>query len=138
VDLGEYMDARRKDLGLRWEEVAAQAQITSSYLRAVRAGRRRPSEIIASKLERALGWTPGSIEVALAGGEPAPTPDRTGPMDWTTIELPEEDIAIVAGHWDELSEFARRWIARSMREAVEELDGKGREGDNPQSQEPNP
>jgi hypothetical protein len=146
--LDRHMNSRRLELDLSWEEVARSAEITAAHLLRIRKGTYAPRDLTKVRLERVLRWNAGSIDATLAGGKPEPLPlaerpeqpqrDRSGPMDWTTVELPEEDIAVVTGHWDELSEFARRWIAKSMREAVEELDGNSREGDNPQSQEPNP
>jgi transcriptional regulator with XRE-family HTH domain len=123
VKLGEYMDARRKELGLRWEELATRVGATSSYLRAIRAGRRRPSDIATSRIEAALRWAPGSIDAILdSAGEPTPI-DGTGGsrMDWRELAPPATELEVIIGHWGQLSEFSRQFILRAFRDALEEL-----------------
>jgi hypothetical protein len=70
--LADRMDRRRAELGLRWADVADRGGITTQTLREVRAGTRRPRGLTKAAIERALEWTPGSVDAALEGGEPAP------------------------------------------------------------------
>jgi hypothetical protein len=66
------MDARRLDLKLRWNQVAAIAKVHEATLRAIRAGTNRPSQLTGRRLEDALQWSHGSIDSILNGGEPTP------------------------------------------------------------------
>lgn len=68
------MDVRRVDLGLSLREVADAAGVSVETLRAVRRGSNEPSALTRRGIEKALAWTPGSVERTLAGGEPQNAP----------------------------------------------------------------
>lgn len=91
--LAELMDARRLELGMTWEEVASAAGIKPPTLRAIRNGTNRPSPLTARGLDKAMSWTPGSVEAILDGGEPT----LAGPyahlsnVRITTTRAPAED-----------------------------------------------
>jgi transcriptional regulator with XRE-family HTH domain len=74
----ERLDAaiadRRLELGLSWKEVAQAADISEATLRAIRNGANEPSALTARGIERALGWTAGSVERVLDGGAPGTAP----------------------------------------------------------------
>ena len=71
-ELADLMDARRQELGLTWDEVAAGADMSREGLRRVREGGRNMRPLTKSGIERALSWTPGSVDAILEGGEPTP------------------------------------------------------------------
>jgi transcriptional regulator with XRE-family HTH domain len=64
------MDQRRQQLGLSWREVAAEAGITQETLRAIRRGANDPSTLTKRGIERALEWSPGSVDRVFAGDDP--------------------------------------------------------------------
>lgn len=69
------MDARRRELRLRWRDVADAAGISYETLRTIRRGHydgMRP--LTETGIEQALRWAPGSIATILAGGAPPPIP----------------------------------------------------------------
>jgi transcriptional regulator with XRE-family HTH domain len=78
----ERLDAaikeRRLELGLSWKEVAQAADISEATLRAIRNGANEPSALTARGIERALGWSAGSVERVLKGGEPGEHKAGTG------------------------------------------------------------
>lgn len=98
--LGWWMNERRGELGLRWEDVAERAGVSPQTLyrisdpNRIRVGTRKG-------IERALRWQSGSIESIAEGGEPTPLPDEP--------ETPEPA--------DEISEL--REMARSLQEQAE-------------------
>jgi transcriptional regulator with XRE-family HTH domain len=70
--LGKIARRRREELGLTQAEVAGLAGIATQTVHRLEKGV-RPSRYTSSwsKLERALGWLPGSIDAILEGGMPA-------------------------------------------------------------------
>ncbi|WP_242890120.1 hypothetical protein [Actinomadura litoris] len=68
--LDQLMDTRRAELRLRWKDVAARAGLTTEGLRNVRGGRGEIRSLTKRGIEEALGWTSGSIDSILGGGEP--------------------------------------------------------------------
>src|SRR5215472_2640660 len=74
-------DARRADLGLTWEEVAQKAGIRYETIRAFRAGESGGRTATRRDLSTALGWTRGSIDQILAGGDPEPATPAPPPPD---------------------------------------------------------
>ena len=70
--LDRLMNARRKELGLYWNEVAAAARVREQTLGAVRKGENSPSDMTRIGLDRALEWEAGSVDAILRGGNPTP------------------------------------------------------------------
>ena len=70
--LARYIDQRRLELGMKWDEVAAAAGIKPPTLRAIRNGTNSPSPLTMRGLDRALQWAPGSVEQILKGSDPLP------------------------------------------------------------------
>lgn len=69
--LAKYAARRRAELGLTQIEVAQRGPLSLDRVQAIEGGksaRYRLGTLVA--LERALGWTEGSVERILAGGEP--------------------------------------------------------------------
>lgn len=75
--LAQHLDERRLDLGMKWADVAANSGLTTETLRQVRSGSSAIRPLTARAIELALGWTRGSVQAVLQGGEP--TLDPGGP-----------------------------------------------------------
>ncbi|MBB6174597.1 transcriptional regulator with XRE-family HTH domain [Nocardiopsis mwathae] len=78
AEVGEAVRRRREELGLDRAEFARR-EPTVSYrlLQAMERGERtRYSDIVLAKLERKLGWEPGSFRDMATGGDPRPIQDR--------------------------------------------------------------
>ncbi|GLZ39846.1 helix-turn-helix transcriptional regulator [Actinokineospora sp. NBRC 105648] len=82
AELAEWMDSRRVDLDLSWQEVAERAGMSAVNLRRVRRGTISLPRRTKRRLERALLVAEGGVDEVLAGGqaakldtaEPAPRP----------------------------------------------------------------
>jgi hypothetical protein len=64
------MNARRRQLGKTWKQIAIEADISTETLRALRLGKNEPSDLTKSGLERALRWKSGSLDAVLAREKP--------------------------------------------------------------------
>lgn len=69
-DLDSWMNDRRRELRIRWTEVADRASMSSENLRKIRRGQISLSEDAADGIERALAWQPGSVEAVMRGERP--------------------------------------------------------------------
>jgi hypothetical protein len=70
--LAELMEERRKDLHLRWQDVAERSGLSLKTLHSVRSSDKRVAELTKTSIEDGLRWEHGSIDLVLAGGEPVP------------------------------------------------------------------
>ena len=71
--LGQRIDRRRAELGLKLKDVADAAGLSVEVLRAVRYGENRPRGTTLAALDRALRWKSGSAQdFVTAGTEPVP------------------------------------------------------------------
>lgn len=94
-DLGRLAAAirnRRTELGLSARAVADHAGVSRGTWVGVEIARTIPQRRHHAGIERALGWTPGSIAATLDGGEPTIAGD-TGPA--TSADLDERLVAEV-------------------------------------------
>lgn len=75
--LGWWMDERRGELGLTWNDVAERTGVSPETIYRVAKGRQRGPMRTTTKrgIERALNWAPGSIDTIATGGEPTPVND---------------------------------------------------------------
>lgn len=98
--LDRRMNERRLQLGIRWKEVADDADITYQTLGQLRKGR-PVSDLTISNVERALHWEPGSIRTIQEGGAPSPLepdpPEGTasawdGVLEGPTTPLRDEEV----------------------------------------------
>lgn len=111
--LADYVVATRTELGWSQETLAARSRlrtVTLSDIETAKDRDRRPSTL--AKLERALGWEPGSVRAVLNGGKPTLVDPVNGPAD------PD----------DEAQELMRRRAAlvaalRAIEAEITELDG---------------
>lgn len=75
-----WMDDRRGELGLTWDEVAKSSGVSTETL--YRVGDGRPMRTTTKKgIERALRWESGSIEAILDGDGPTPIPEIDRPPE---------------------------------------------------------
>jgi DNA-binding XRE family transcriptional regulator len=73
--VGEAVAARRRELGLPQRTLARDKVINAGTLIELEKGRRWPRANTRARLERALGWAPGTIERLRTGSTPAPGVD---------------------------------------------------------------
>lgn len=99
--LDSAMEARRVELGLEWQEVAATAKVSPATLRSVRNGTTNPSALTKKRTEDALQWQRGSIDRILDGGAPTPLEDQQHTERPTVDQLE----ARVAAMEDEIAEL---------------------------------
>lgn len=84
--LGRYVTRRRDELGMTQSDVQAAGGPSTATVRNIENATQTSyrSGVLAA-LERALRWAPGSVEAALAGGEPTPldvAPSVTSDTDY--------------------------------------------------------
>jgi len=78
--LSELMDERRTDLELRWEDVADLIGISETGLRRLRHREGMPRKLTCRGIERAMGWTRGSVErIVLDNGDPELSDEKEAP-----------------------------------------------------------
>ncbi|MBA0126324.1 hypothetical protein H0B56_12300 [Haloechinothrix sp. YIM 98757] len=70
--LGWWMDQRRGELELTWDQVAERARLSTQTLYEAAAGKRNLRTVNRRKVERALRWDTRSIDAILRGGVPVP------------------------------------------------------------------
>lgn len=68
--LKDWLEERRVEMDMTWEEFAERALMSREGLRVVRDGIKEPRTRTQRKIENAAGWTHGSIAAIKAGGEP--------------------------------------------------------------------
>lgn len=76
--LGWWMDERRGELALTWQQVAEEAGVSTETLYRIADGRQMRTTT-KKGVERALRWQRGSVDRILAGGKPVPLPDEASP-----------------------------------------------------------
>lgn len=72
MTVGEAIVQERLKLGMDQIELARAAEVDPKTLRALERDERWPREGNRARIERALGWAPGSLEALRDGGEPTP------------------------------------------------------------------
>ena|ERR1035438_3703222 len=85
--LGILMDERRRELRLRWKDVATLAGITYEGIRAVRIGSGGIRALTEEGIEDALQWEHGSIRSVQDGGDPVPRAPAVTLPPMTPAEL---------------------------------------------------
>ncbi|GAA2070986.1 helix-turn-helix domain-containing protein [Williamsia deligens] len=104
AEVGAKVGLRRRALGLDVAELARTAGVDAKTIRSMEGGDRWPRDSTVAKIERALGWEPGSVEAVANGGEPVVRGSddldvgQSGVVvgDWRALE------AEVDTRWDEL------------------------------------
>jgi transcriptional regulator with XRE-family HTH domain len=93
--LAEQMNERRRELRLKWTEVARRARMSPQNLLRIRTGEISVTNDAADGLDHALQWQLDSVHSILAGGKPTPldvprpTRRQRPPLDPLT-STPEE------------------------------------------------
>jgi transcriptional regulator with XRE-family HTH domain len=91
--LAEEMNERRRQLRMKWTEVARGAGMTPQNLLRIRNGEISVTDDAADGLDHALQWERDSVHEILAGGKPTPLdarpPRRRTPLDPLT-STPQE------------------------------------------------
>ena len=111
-----WMDERRGELGLTWQQAADRAGVSTETL--YRAAEGRAMRTTTRKgLERALRWQPGSVDAILrgAGPEPLPAENVAGRLDADAAVLTEQIREL-------LSQQGLRLTERRMRKVLEHID----------------
>ena len=75
MNVGKRVVERRTTLGMNQRDLAMRADVTPATLRSLEQDRRWPQDVNRAKIEQALGWAPGSLEVIRDGGEPTELAD---------------------------------------------------------------
>jgi len=68
--LAAFMEERRTELRMRWQDVAAAGRISLKALHAARTGTSGIRPLTQRGIEDGLRWAPGSVQAILSGGEP--------------------------------------------------------------------
>ena len=97
-NLASAVASRRAELGLTQVDVAERGEVSVDMIRNIEHVRRTPKRVkpaTARALEYALQWEPGSVETALAGGDPVPASDRArlSPRTAASAATPDEQRA---------------------------------------------
>lgn len=100
--LDAAMNARRIELGLSWDEIAAQAGVSTAFLREYRKGRKGARDLTKALLEDALKWKRGSLEELAAGGhaEPADEIPTIGELLVQYGVVTEDELTDLEDHRD--------------------------------------
>lgn len=78
-----WMDERRGELALTWQQVADLAGVSTETLYRAAAGRAMRTKT-KKAIERALQWRAGSIDAVAAGGQPRPIAGASSPPSQPT------------------------------------------------------
>ncbi len=76
--LGELMDQRRLELGLRWQDVAEAGGVSLKALHSARTGNASIRPLTQQAIENGLRWEHGSIQCVMDDGDPIPLRAVTG------------------------------------------------------------
>ncbi|AFM20638.1 hypothetical protein Mycch_6038 (plasmid) [Mycolicibacterium chubuense NBB4] len=93
--LGAAVDGARLDLGLSKIDLAKLARVGRSTITdLINRGKIPARDVTRARIEAALGWTPGSFELVLAGAEATLRDDADYPLSATTEVLVEQLMQI--------------------------------------------
>lgn len=85
--LAEEMNERRRQLRMKWTEVARRAGMTPQNLLRIRNGEISVTDDAADGLDHALLWQRDSVHQILAGGKPVPLDvPRPSRHQWTALD----------------------------------------------------
>lgn len=110
--LGWWMDDRRGELALTWDEVAERANVSPETLRRNAGDPSRMRTTTRKGIERALKWAPGSIDAILDGREPV-----NAEQEASTEQTRADRIAELESTVERLE-----LMARDLRRQLEDLD----------------
>lgn len=122
--LNQFMEERRAELGLTWEEVAARSHLAKATIGAIRAGQPTIRTLTQRALEQGLDWAPGSIRAVLQGGQPAPAGQRQlAPPPTSYADMVDSLIGEILGATD-VTDERKHQIVLLIRQAEAELEAR--------------
>lgn len=92
--LGSALRAAREDLGLGQTEVADRIGVSRNALRNTEVGKISRVTPTVREYARIVGWTEGSIDAVLGGGEPTREPDTPPDEQMTVVVDTPEDLPL--------------------------------------------
>jgi DNA-binding XRE family transcriptional regulator len=119
--LADEIRSARDARGLTQAQLAAEAGVGTRTLQDLEAGipRGRMPRLL-PRIERSLGWRPGSVRTVLAGGDPIPA---TAPMRPVVMSGAEKDVVRRYVEMSVMSAAAKRRILREIAEIPEVSNG---------------
>ena len=123
--LAKLMGERRVALRKKWEDVAAEAEVSGTFLRKIRNGA-GASPLTIANLEAALRWAPGSFQRILDGGDPIEVAEVSATSSIAAMVRADAEVVKSEDQAGEGLEAAIRELARRMnpdrvRAVLEEL-----------------
>lgn len=109
VRLGQLVSEQRKRHSLSVSAAARAAGIDRGTWTGLEKGIRDTEDYMHVRIERVLGWAPGSIDTILAGGQPAPAV-TSGREPTETPPLPDDEAIIKVMQSDRIPEDQKRRI----------------------------
>jgi transcriptional regulator with XRE-family HTH domain len=94
--LGTYVERRIAELGLEYAAVCRVGGFSDETLSKIRKGAINARAATYRKLERALLWSHGSVEMILSGGEPVPLPADTADNESGDPALEQRGVGAAA------------------------------------------
>ena len=86
--LAEFMEERRSELRLRWQDVADAGGISIRALQAVRHGTSEIRPLTRAGIEAGLQWAHGSLQMIEEGRDPVPLPSTAPPAPRPLVLTP--------------------------------------------------
>lgn len=117
---GAIVAARRRELGVDVAELARDAQVDVKTIRSLETGERMPRDSTKAKLERALEWTPGSIDLVFAGEVPIVI--ETPPASARTETYPPAVTVTGTGTSESSAAGTARIVSREYRLLTSQLE----------------
>lgn len=122
--LATLMGERRVALRKKWEDVAAEADVSGTFLRKIRNGA-GASPLTISNLEAALRWAPGSFQRIMDGGDPIEIAEVSATSSIAATIRAEAEVVkedqTGEGLEAAIRELARRLSPDRVRAVLEEL-----------------
>lgn len=137
--LAKLMGERRVALRKKWEDVAADADVSGTFLRKIRNGA-GASPLTIANLEAALRWAPGSFQRILDGGDPIEVADVSATSSIAATinaaaEVVKADDQTGEGLEAAIRELARRLSPDRVRSVLEEFASPASQGSDAPSAE---
>jgi hypothetical protein len=95
--LERWMNDRRRELRIKWTEVARRSEMSVQNVLRIRKGQISISEDAADGIETALEWEPGSVERAVREGiKPTPASPPAPAVEPPAVRVEEADRLVEA------------------------------------------
>lgn len=123
--LAQYMEDRRDELRLTWDQIASKGSTHAETLRQVRKNRREITKQTKRAIEIGLEWRTGSVDNILGGGTPGVLPDAADLPDLPAGDLPAQINWVKQQAW---SATDRQRVIAQLIELEQEAQGERRAG----------